>query len=367
MLPTPPLGSTKDDLDTPALCLDLEVMEANIRAVAATCREANVAWRPHSKGHKNTWIARQELAAGAIGITCAKLGEAEVMAAGGIDDLLIANQVVGRHKLPRLVELRRRADPIICVDHLEQARPASDAMSAAGLRLRVLIEIDLGLNRAGTAPGEPTVELARQIVRLPGLELAGVMGYEGHLLTVADAAEKSARIAAALASLVDCRRLIEASGMPCPIVSCGGTGSYVIATRQPGITEVQAGGAIFMDAFYRHACGLNGLGNALTILTTVVGRPAADRAIIDAGRKTMNIEVHTPQVAGRRGVAVDRLSAEHGQLRLMPDAEPLVIGQRLELLPGYADLTVMLHDRIYGFRGGQLERILPVESRGMVQ
>lgn len=363
----PPLGSTVDDLDTPALCLDLDLMEANIRAVAETCRRHGVAWRPHSKGHKVPAIARLQLAAGAIGVTCAKLGEAEVMAAGGVRDILIANMVVGPHKIRRLVELRRRADPIVCVDHVDQLTPISRAMAEAGLSQRLLIEVDIGLGRVGVAPGEPALALARQIVQAPGVELAGIMGYEGHLLTLADLDDKARQIRDALDTLVATRQLLEGSGVACPIVSCAGTGSYLFAVRHPGVTELQAGGAIFMDAFYRHKCQVNDLAYALSVVVTVVSRPAPQRAIIDAGRKTLDMEVHMPLVAGRDDMRVERLSAEHGQLHLEPSAYDLKIGDRLMLIPGYADMTTVLHDQFYGFRRGRLELIWPIEGRGKLQ
>ena len=364
---TPQPGATKDDLDTPALILDLDVMEANIRTIAAQCAERSVAWRPHAKGHKAPSIARQQLDAGALGVTCAKLGEAEVMAAAGIRDLLIANLIVGPHKVRRLVELRRRADPIVCVDHADQVAAFSRAMHEAGLRLRVLVEVDIGMKRVGVAPGEETLKLARLVADSPGLKLAGIMGYEGHLLAVADPAEKAASIRNALATLVATAELLRANGLPCPIVSCAGTGSYRYSIQQPGITEIQAGGAIFMDAYYRHTCQVADLNYALTVLTTVVSRPAPDRAIIDAGRKTLNKEVHMPLVAGRDDIRVVSLSAEHGTLELDPSAQGLKIGERLELIPGYADLTTMLHDVYHCFRGGKLESVLPIAARGKLQ
>ena len=195
---SPPLGATVDELDTPCLCLDLDVMEANIRAVAAACGKRGVAWRPHAKGHKNSAIARAEVAAGAIGATCAKLGEAEVLAAGGVRDLLIANMLAGPHKVRRLVELRKIADPVIAVDSTALAEPVGKAMAAAGLKVRTIIEVDIGLNRVGTQPGEPTLALAKALAKMPGIEFAGIMGYEGHLLTIDDPAEKLAKINAAL-------------------------------------------------------------------------------------------------------------------------------------------------------------------------
>ncbi len=361
------LGCTADELDTPYLHLDLNVMEANIRAIAAACRERGVAWRPHAKGHKSAVIARAETAAGALGATCAKLGEAEVLAAGGVRDLLIANLIVGPHKVRRLVELRKSADPIVTVDHIDQAAPIGRAMHAAGLSVRTIIEVDIGLNRVGNPPGPGTIELARQIAAAPGLTFSGIMGYEGHLLTIADPREKAEKIHAALERLVEVgRRLVEA-GLACPIVSCAGTGSYLISITHPGITEVQAGGAIFMDAFYRKKCQVPDLGNALTIPVTVVSRPTPERAIIDAGRKTLNVEVETPLVLGRDDITVKRLSAEHGELELAPSAQGLKIGDRLSLVPGYADLTVVLHDKFHCFRDGRLEAVWPIEARGMLQ
>jgi D-serine deaminase-like pyridoxal phosphate-dependent protein len=363
----PPLGCSPDEIDTPYLCLDLDVMEANILRMAEVCRTAKVAWRPHAKGHKNTAIAQSQLAAGAIGSTCAKLGEAEVLAAGGVRDLLIANMIVGPHKVRRLVELRKKADPIVTVDNIAQVEPIARAMQAAGLRCRVIIEVDIGLKRVGTAPGEATVALARKISELPGVEFSGIMGYEGHLLTLPDPADKQKQINAALDLLGETKRQLVAAGLPCPIVSCAGSGSYWISVRHPDVTEVQAGGAIFMDAFYREKCGVPDLEYALTVPVTVVSRPAPGRAVIDAGRKTLNIEVATPLVKGRSDIRIRRLSAEHGDLELDPSAEGLKIGDRLHLVPGYEDLTVALHDWFYCFRNGKLVEIRKIEARGLVR
>jgi len=360
----PHLGTPRDNLDTPALLIDLAALEANIAQAAALCREHGVAWRPHAKCHKSPDIARRLLEAGAIGLTCAKLGEAEVFAAAGIHDLLIANYVVGLPKLQRLVELRRNADPIVCLDHIDQAVPISRAMHAAHQRVRAILEVDIGLARAGVPPGKPAVELARRVAELPGIELVGIMGYEGHLLTIEDQGEKAARICAALGQLVETAERIRSARINCPIVSCGGTGSLPFAARQPGITEVQAGGVIFMDAFYRHKCQLEGFRYALSLLVTVVSRPAPDRAIIDAGRKALNADIASPIVVGREDITVDRLSAEHGWLKLGPAAKDLKIGERLEIIPGYSDLTTVLHNQFYVLEGERLVDIWPLTARG---
>lgn len=363
----PSLGCTKADLDTPALCVDLDALEANIAAMSAACRENGVDWRPHSKCHKSPLLGQKLIAAGAIGVTCAKLGEAEVMAKGGVTDMLIANLIVGPLKVARLVELRKIADPVVCVDHIDQVIAFSKAMAEAGLELRVIAEVDIGLGRVGVAPGGPTVELARQINELPGLTLAGIMGYEGHLLTLEDGDDKATAIHAALQILTDTAEQIRSAGLPCPIVSCGGTGSFKYSVEAPGITEMQAGGGMFMDAFYRYGCHISNWKYALTILATIVSRPAPDRAIIDAGRKTMDGSTHKPLVIGRDDVRVESLSAEHGALKLDPSAQDLKIGDRLEIIPGYSDMTCVMHDNFLAFRGDTLEAIWPLEGRGRLQ
>jgi D-serine deaminase-like pyridoxal phosphate-dependent protein len=363
----PHLGTPRDDLDTPALLIDLAALEANIAQAAAMCREHGVAWRPHAKCHKSPDIARRLLEAGAIGLTCAKLGEAEVFAAAGIHDLLIANYVVGLQKMQRLVELRRKADPIVCLDHIDQAVPISRAMHTARQRVRAILEVDIGLARAGVLPGKPALELAKRVAALPGIELVGIMGYEGHLLTIADQGEKAARICAALGQLVETAERIRSAGIDCRIVSCGGTGSLPFAVMQPGITEVQAGGVIFMDAFYRHKCQLEGFRYALSLLVTVVSRPAPDRAIIDAGRKALNADIANPIVVGREDITVACLSAEHGWLKLGPAAVDLKIGDRLEIIPGYGDLTTVLHNQFYVLEHERLVDIWPLTARGRLE
>jgi D-serine deaminase-like pyridoxal phosphate-dependent protein len=373
-MPFPPLGTHKDALDTPALCIDLDAFDANVAEVIALCRKHGVAWRPHAKCHKSPDIARRLIEAGAIGLTCAKLGEAEVFAAAGVPDLLVANMIAGPRKIERLVALRRRADPIICLDHIDQATPISRAMEEAGLRVRAILEIDIGLNRVGVQPGKPALELARRVADLPGIELSGIMGYEGHLLLIEDQKEKAAKIKAALGLLGETRRELEKAGLRCPIVSCGGTGSLPFAVKQSGITEIQAGGVIFMDAFYRHMCRIEQFRYALFLIATVVSRPAPERAIIDAGRKAINTEITPPRVRDsisperlRSDIQVTRLSAEHGELKLEPPAQELRIGERLELIPGYGDLTAVLHNKFYVLQDDRLVDLWPLAARGRLE
>jgi len=363
---SPPIGCDANDLDTPCLLVDLDAMERNIRRMVQYCRSHGVAWRPHAKSYKSSAIGRKVVEAGAIGVTCAKLGEAEVMADGGVRDLLIANPLVGHQKLGRLVALRRRADPITVVDHPDQVRGLSEAAAAGNVVLRAMIEVDIGMNRCGVAPGQPAVALARQVAASPGLDFVGIMGWEGHLVTVSDPAEKAGRIAEAVGLLRDTRSELERAGFACPIVSAGGTGSYQITARLGIATEIQAGGAIFMDLFYRNKCQVAAQEYALTILATVTSRPTPTRAVIDAGRKTMNQELIVPEVRGRDDLRVKSLSAEHGVLEVTSGPGP-AIGDRIELIPGYGDFTTVLHDRIYGMRSDRLEVCWPLDARGRLE
>lgn len=358
---------TPQDLDTPALCLDLDAFDDNVRDAVALCRLQNIDWRPHAKCHKSPVIGRRLVDAGAIGLTCAKLSEAEMYAASGIPDLLIANLIVGPRKVTRLVELRKIADPILVVDHLAQAEPISAAMHAAGLRVRTILEVDIGLARVGTEPGDATLKLAQQVDQLPGLEFVGIMGYEGHLMAVEDQAAKAQQVQDSLALLVSQQTLLGSHGLACDLVSCGGTGTIHLCSLQPGLSEIQAGGVIFMDAFYRQKCLVPGFQFSLSVLATVVGRPTATRAIIDVGRKALNIEVATPFIKDRPDLTITRLSAEHGQLQLSGPPDSLQIGDRLEIIPGYGDLTILLHDQFHAFRGGQLVERIPVEGRAKLQ
>jgi len=354
------MNASKSELITPALCLDLDLFESNVQTMVKACRESNIQWRPHAKCHKSPIIGRHLIESGACGLTCATIHEAEIMAEAGISDLLIANLLAGPVKVAHLAELAARANVIICVDHPAHVDTISSALSAANRTVRVLIELEIGMNRVGVASPDEALSLAKRVHQSAGLELAGVMAYEGHLLTIEKAEEKERAIHDALQKAVTTRHLFEQHALPCPIVSCGGTGSYPVTLRKDGITEIQAVGAIFMDAFYRDACHIENLHNALTVLATVGSLPASNRAVIDAGRKAMNIEIFTPQVIGMPGVIVESLSAEHGLLSLASDSPRLRIGQQIELIPGYADLTNVLHACFYGFRDDKFKQEIPI-------
>lgn len=361
------IGHPKSEIDTPALCIDLNLLDSNIRRMAEFLGQRGKNWRPHAKCHKTPAVALRQIAAGAIGVTVAKVSEAEVFAASGIRDILIANMIVGRPKWERLAALCANANPVVACDHFTQIEPLSDICARNGVTCRVIIEMNIGLDRVGTRPGRDTYDLAIAISRLKGVEFVGIMGYEGHLLRIENPEQKQKQIREAMSLLSECADKLRKDGLRCDIVSAGGTGSYQISAECSGITEMQCGGGIFADPFYLQGCQVSGLDSALTILATVVSRPTLDRAVLDSGRKTLNPDVHLPIVKGWPDATVKRLSAEHCELTLGPQSQNLKIGDKVELIVGYADFTTPLHDQFYGFRGDRLEVVWPILGRGKLQ
>ena len=276
------IGQPVTALDTPALLVDLDVLEANIARVAAECRAHGVNWRPHIKGNKTIEIVRKEIAAGAIGVTCAKLGEAEVMADAGITDILIANQIVGAPKLARLVALASRANVKVAVDSLANCAAIAAEARQAGVTMKLVIENDVGMNRAGVEP-DKVPALAAEIAKLQGVRLVGLMAWEAHAVALDDAA-KQKTVQEAIARLTRAAEACRAAGHTIEIVSCGGSGTFPYCIRQPGVTEVQCGGAIFSDVMYRNRFHLD-FPPALKLLASVTSRPTPTRIILDAGKK----------------------------------------------------------------------------------
>ncbi len=355
------LGLALEALETPALCLDLDKYDRNVeRMVNYIVRQHGLGWRPHMKGQKAAALAIKAVAAGAIGVTCATLYEAETMAAAGIDSILLANQVVGERKLARLARLARRTPGVIAAtDSPEHARMLAAAAMHEGIEIPLLIELNVGMNRSGIAPGEPTVMLARQISQSPGLRLAGLMGWEGHVLGF-DEAAKQAKIVDSMEQLTSTADQCRAAGIPIGIVSSSGSGTFRMAAHLPGITEVQAGGGVFSDLNYEKW----GLDHefALTVLTRVASRPSPTRVIVDAGFKTMSVQHGLPRPIDLEVQSV-ALSAEHGTLVLSMPSEKPAVGDLISFVPGYTDSTVCLHDEMCALRNGMLEAVWAIPGR----
>jgi D-serine deaminase-like pyridoxal phosphate-dependent protein len=358
----PEVGLEKNALDTPALWVDLAALERNIAHLAGIFREAGVGWRPHTKGIKVPAIAHQALAAGALGVTCAKLAEAEVMAAAGIGDILIANQIVGPPKIARLVNLRRHADVKVAVDDAGNVAELGRAATARGVELGVVVEVDVGLERAGVAPGAPALALSRLVHDTPGLRYQGLMAWEGQARAIEDLDARRRVIEEAVGLLTSTAGQCRAAGLPVEIVSAGGTGTYYVTAHLPGVTEIQAGGAIFGEVASRH-WGVE-TEPALFVHTTITSRPAPDRIIVDAGFKALPRWHRTPQPMGVPGVLSFETSAEHGTLTLSAPEGRLQVGDGLDFLVGYGDETVCLHDTLYGVRDGIVETAWAIQGRG---
>ncbi|MDP2959295.1 MAG: alanine racemase [Longimicrobiales bacterium] len=359
------VGKGLADIETPFLWVDLDTMDENVRVVTGFLRDAGVAWRPHIKGIRAPGAALRLLDAGAIGVTCATVGEAEIMAEAGIHDLLVANQVVGERKYARVAELRRRADVKVAVDGDETLAGLGRAAVAAGVEIGVVVELDVGMHRAGVPPGQPAVALARRVQGTRGLRLAGVMGWEGHTAWMDDPDTKRHEIERSIRALVETAELFRKAGCPVDIVSCGGSCTYTVSAAIPGVTEVQAGGGVFSDVTYRrHGAGTR---PALFVRATVTSRPAPDRIIVDAGFKTLPAWINAPEALGVPGVREIGISAEHGTVRLTAPDHRVRVGDVLDFVPAYGDITVFLHDRLHAVRGGRVEHEWPIEGRGKVR
>ena len=339
-----------EDLDTPCLLLDPDAVDRNIETMAASLRGTNVRLRPHFKTPKTPEVARRQLAAGAIGITVAKLGEAEVLAEAGLGPILMANQVVGSPKLRRLVALLARGvDITVAVESEANARDLAAAAKDAGVVARALIEVDAGMHRCGTTATHETIALARLLEEL-GIRYRGIMGYEGHMYGVQDEGERHQVIEAALATVADHADALAEAGLPPAIVSTSGTASVAIAARARWVTELQAGTYVFMDG-YAERFVPGAYEQALTLLTTVIAVKDG-YAVCDAGSKSLTNEFGAPQ-AKDRSFKVARLSEEHAHLvgdgvaRLRP-------GQVVEVVPSHGDTTLNLHDTYHLVRGGEV-------------
>jgi len=363
------VGRAVEVLDTPSLVVDLDAFEANLRLCAERLA-GRVALRPHLKTAKSPAVAQRLLACGAHGICVAKLGEAEVMLEAGVPDVLVTTELVGAAKVARFARLARsfggqRLSSV--VDSAEGAQALDAALGDAGCDpVDVLIDVNVGQDRCGVEPGDAAA-LADRLRPLERLRLAGVQGYEGHLQHVRDPAERRRLCDEAMERLGAAVRDLRAHGHAVGVVTTGGTGTAEICAGHEAVTEVQPGSFAFMDADYLATGGLDYV-SSLTVLATVVSRPAADRAIVDAGLKSLSDDSGPAVLLGVAGWTYRHAGDEHGVLRAdASGAAGLRIGDRVSLLPSHVDTTVNLHDLMYAQRGGTIEEVWPIAARGRVR
>ena len=360
-------GQRIEEVDTPALIVDLDAFEANLGTMADAVAGRGVRVRSHAKTHKSVDIARRQVAAGAVGMCCQKVSEAQVLVDGGIADVMVTNEVVGVRKLDRLAALAGRARIGVCVDDAENARDVDAAARRAGTRIDAYVEIDVGARRCGVAPGEPALALARAIKGCANLDFAGLQAYQGSAQHFRAMAERREAIERAASDANQTRRLLESEGIDCPRVTGAGSGSFMFEVASGVYDEIQPGSYIFMDADYARnewAAPLPRFRHALFVLATVMSRPAADRALLDAGLKASSVDSGMPIVWERPGLRFARASDEHGVVEIAPGAAAPALGERLMLVPGHCDPTVNLHDWYVCVRDGVVECVWPVSARG---
>ncbi|MBW1699777.1 MAG: DSD1 family PLP-dependent enzyme [Deltaproteobacteria bacterium] len=370
-LHTPPaqIGIPLEMVDTPALLIDLDAFERNLKKMAEAVRQMGVRLRPHAKTHKCPVIALKQMAAGAVGVCCQKVGEAEAMVYGGVCDVHITNEIVGKSKIERLIALAKQATIAVCADDPIHLSAYAAAAQANNINLAVFVEVNVGTPRCGLDPGEPVLKLAKQIQKTPGLCFAGLQAYHGraqHKRTPEQRKE-------AIRYTVDCVRrtkaVLEANGIKCRTVTGAGTGTYRLEGTSKVFDELQAGSYIFMDVDYaknlkEDGQPLNEFEHSLFVYSTIMSRPTRDRAVLDAGHKAVSIDSGMPLIYGMEDVQYTRASDEHGTLKLNDPQRDLKIGDKLKLIPGHCDPTVNLFDWYVGIRNNRVECLWPITARG---
>jgi 3-hydroxy-D-aspartate aldolase len=359
-LPLP--GTPLEELDTPCIVIDLDVAESNIAKLQAAANEMGVDVRPHSKTNKSPYWVRKQLDAGAIGVCCAKVGEAEVMVEAGVTEVMIPNQVIGKRKIARLVALAHSANIIVAVESAGNVDDLSSASTAAGAEIGVIVEVNVGMDRCGV-DGDGAVELAKQIDAAPGLRFDGLMGYEGHVVAERDYEIRKTEAEKAMAILTGAADQIRGAGIDVKLVSAAGTGTYNITGRVDGVTELQCGSYIFMDGDYLEV--FNDFEPALSVLATVISRQKQDVAIVDMGLKSISMDRGLAEVISPASASIINHSEEHTAVNL-PDAasQALKVGDKVRSRPTHGDTTINLHEYYFGIRNGKLEQAIPIPGRG---
>ena len=366
-----PIGMDRDEIPTPALLLDADRFERNVARMAAHAKKSGKNLRPHAKTHRCPEIARRQIEAGALGVACAKLGEAEVMAHAGIRGLLITTEIVTDGALVRLVRLLESApDTMVVVDNAANVDALARVMASRGLVLDVLVDVDVGGRRTGAQPGEPALALAHQVAKQRSLRLRGLQGYAGHCAHVMGWAARREASHEAMAPLMETRKLLEGAGLPVEIVAGGSTGTHDIDVELGGLTELQSGSYCVMDVDYRRIGGrdaemLTSFEMALTVATTVVSVPTADRAMVDGGLKAFSTDKPFPPVSVERpGITYEFAGDEHGRLIITDPSRAPRLGERIEFFPPHCDPTFNLYDRVYVVRGHTVDGVWEISARG---
>ena len=366
MRPPASIGQRLEQVDTPALILELDAFEYNLRTLADMAH-GRVRVRAHAKTSKCAEVSKRQMALGAVGVCCQKVAEAEAMVEGGIPDVLVSNEVVGAAKIERLAQLARRARIGVCVDDAGNVRDLEAAAQRAGAKLDVFVELEVGMGRCGVAPGEPALALARAVAACANLRFAGLQAYNGRAQHVRSNEDRRALIGKAAAAVRMTRELLVRNGIPCPIVTGAGSGTFMFEVESGAWDEIQPGSYAFMDADYAKnewAAPLPRFEHALFVLATVMSRSKPERAIVDAGLKASSVDSGMPAVWRRPGLTYALASDEHGFIDIAPGAAAPALGDKLLLVPGHCDPTINLYDWYVCVRAGVVEALWPITARG---
>jgi D-serine deaminase-like pyridoxal phosphate-dependent protein len=365
--PAAAVGMTLAEVDTPCLMLELDAFERNLKRLPESLHGRNISLRPHAKSHKCPEIALRQIALGAAGVCVQKVSEAEALIAGGVKDILIANEVVGAPKVKLLAELNKRAHVAVCADDAGNVAALDAAARAAGVKIDVLVEVDVGAGRCGVQPGAPVVALAQRITASGNLRFAGLQAYQGSAQHIRKVDERRDAISRAVGHVRATTRLLDEAGIACDYVTGAGTGSYMFEAASSVYHELQAGSYIFMDADYAKnewtESGIPQFEHSLFVWTTVMSAPAPERVVVDAGLKASSIDSGMPRVADYADVDYVKASDEHGVLQSR-GATRFKVGDKLKLIPGHCDPTVNLYDWFVCMRNGRVEALWPITARG---
>ncbi len=369
--PPADVGMPLDEVDTPALIIDLDAFESNLLRMAEAARSAGVRLRPHAKTHKCAIIALRQMALGAVGVCCQKVSEAEALVQGGVRDVLITNEIVGERKIAHLAALAGEARLGVCVDSADNVTALDTAAARAGVGLDVLVEIDVGGHRCGIAPGAAALELAKRVDSAKALRFAGLQAYQARAQHIRDHADRRAAVDAAVETTRAMVALLAEHGLACRSVTGAGTGTYAFEAGSGVYNELQAGSYIFMDVDYARNQGEGGgsvdtFRHALFVYTTVMSTPEPGRAVVDAGLKASSVDSGMPSVFGMPDVRFVGASDEHGRLEWDGGGARFSLGDRLKLVPGHCDPTVNLYDWYVCVRNGRVQALWPVVARGAV-
>ena len=355
---------TMNEIDTPAMVIDLDIVRSNIQALEDFLRDKPVHARPHIKTHKTPEIALLQVGAGAHGVTCAKVGEAEAMVSGGISDVLIATQVVGPTKIERLCQLAKESRVSVEVDNPTNVADLSAAAAHHGVTLGVVVEVDVGSPRGGVIAGQSVVELARQVSDSASLELVGLMGYEGHTVAIEDPDARRTAAHEALQPLIDSKKLCEQAGLEIRQVTGGATNTFDSTGIIPGWTELQCGTYVTMDAWFRPHAG-HTFRQACWVLSSVISRPRPNHALLDCGRKSLAFEPPgMPVIDDPNNLTIEVLAEEHALVAMGSGAPELQVGDKLRVTPWHGCTTFNLHDILYVLQNDKVLDIWPISARG---